>query len=176
VSATDETVDDGKVVPTTGTPCSKCPWRTANQGTPHPHGFYTKANLRRLWGGMRKGVRMTCHPTDPRMAEFEGYEGTAKAPETRECAGALILIQREMDRVQDAMRAAEADGTKDGVARYRAENARGLSRDGIVAHFEAAVFGGIPMIGGLKMGAVDLNHPDIGYDQLEPWTPKQQEN
>jgi hypothetical protein len=28
-------------------------------------GWYTKANLQRLWAGMRRGEDMTCHPTDP---------------------------------------------------------------------------------------------------------------
>jgi hypothetical protein len=45
--------------------CSSCPWRLSNQGSkPDPHKFYTPANLRRLWHGMRNGARMSCHPTD----------------------------------------------------------------------------------------------------------------
>lgn len=49
----------------TAGPCAQCPWRTSNQGKRHPDGWYTKANLRRLWAGLRRGERMTCHPTDP---------------------------------------------------------------------------------------------------------------
>ena len=46
-------------------PCQACPWRVENHGKRHPDGWYTKANLRRLWSGIRRGEEMSCHPTDP---------------------------------------------------------------------------------------------------------------
>lgn len=149
-------------------PCAQCPWRIENQGTPHPHGFYAKANLRRLWAGLKSGERMTCHPTDPEMAEFEGYEGTAERHVTHECAGALVVIQREMMRVQASMDEASAEGKRDGIARYRRQHPKGLTRDGVFAHFSASV---MVMPGELPMARPNLGDPAIGYEPLAAWDP-----
>jgi hypothetical protein len=151
-------------------PCAQCPWRLANQGTPHPHGFYTKANLRRLWGGLKRGERMTCHPTDPEMAEFEGYEKTADREVTHECAGALIIVQREFMRAQRAMQEADAEGKRDGLKRYRAAHPKGLMRDGVFAVVERAMFGG-SALDRLAMAKPDLNEPGIGHPDLVAWDP-----
>lgn len=74
------------VKPATQHPCVHCPWRAANQGKPHPGGWYTKANLQRLWAGMRRGGDMTCHPTDPAIPVPEGIrpapEGATPLPES----------------------------------------------------------------------------------------------
>lgn len=79
-------------------PCAQCPWRKSNQGKPHPDGWYSKANLLRLWNGLRSGDApgMTCHPTDPTNPLPEGWKEVPKETERRECAGSLILIIREL--------------------------------------------------------------------------------
>lgn len=84
-------------------PCAECPWRLSNHCREHEHGFYDDDNRERLWAGLRSGEApgMTCHPTDPDMAEFEGYEKTATRVVTYECAGAVVLIQRELAIIQN---------------------------------------------------------------------------
>lgn len=157
--------------------CSRCPWRLANQGQPHPHGFYSKVNLRRLWGGLKDGERMTCHPTDPRMCEFEGYEHQAGKPVTRECAGALTLIQRELYLFMAAAKQATAAGDTSALKRYRAERVRGqaMTPAGLQCHaLSLASAGDVPMLGirampGLGLG--QLNDPDVGHAALGVWTP-----
>lgn len=66
-----------QVRPACALACLACPWRLSNQGRPTPGGWYTRRNLDRLWAGLRRGTRMSCHPTDPRMAELaeDGYAG-----------------------------------------------------------------------------------------------------
>src|ERR1043165_821080 len=91
-----------KVRSATNDACLSCPWRVANQGKRVAGGWYSKANLRRLWGGMRRGERMSCHPTDPRIGiehPGEGPAGFRPAPEEaepRECAGAVAPVRREL--------------------------------------------------------------------------------
>lgn len=153
--------------------CKDCPWRTTNlKRKPDPHGFYTLANLRRLWRGLRNGERMTCHPTDPEMAEFAGYEKTAERPVTYECAGALVLIQREMERFQSCAKEAEAEGQKDGLKRYRRKYPKGLTRDGLLRFFNDMMFGGTPLSPRDKMATPNLNMAGIGHPDLEPWEGK----
>lgn len=132
----------GLLGPSARSACAQCPWRLENQGKRHRHGFYTKANLRRLWAGIRRGERMTCHPTDPAMAEFEGYEGTAERELTHECVGALVLAQREVMRFQWACEAAAREGARDGYARYRRMFPRGLLREGFAVIVSATMFVG----------------------------------
>lgn len=90
------------VKPAASTPCSACPWRLANHGKPHPHGWYTKKNLRRLWGGLRTGEApgMSCHPTDPNNEVPEGHKAPKDGAEPAECAGALLLVKRELQLFQ----------------------------------------------------------------------------
>ena len=74
-------------------PCDQCPWRVANHGKRHRHGFYTKRNLTRLWNQIRKGGGVqTCHPTDP------GHPDHGAKPDSTptECAGSVILVTREL--------------------------------------------------------------------------------
>lgn len=121
--------------------CSACPWRLSNQGTPHPHGFYDRENIKRLWAGIRTGEApgMTCHPTDPRMSEFEGYERTAEADTTYECMGSWTIVAREVARFETICRevdAAKQAGAKfrsgEALRRYRAETkGKGFTRDGL---------------------------------------------
>jgi hypothetical protein len=153
-----------EMAPAHGQPCKHCPWRLSNQGKRHQHGFYTKANLRRLWNGLRRGERMTCHPTDPAMAEFEGYEGTAERHVTHECAGAQILVQREIDRAQRCI----PEGGGDGYRPYRAKHPMGLLRGGLLEHISTHIFAGT-FLGGLRPTKVNLNEKDVGYEPLGTW-------
>ena len=152
-----------KVIEALTEPCAVCPFRIANQGQKHKHGFYTKANLRRLWAGLRRGEGMTCHMTDPRMAEFEGYERTASAQTTRECAGALILQQREFMRLQDALQAGQD------VRQWCREHPRSLTRVGAVqVMFAAAGMGRHNTLVGTG-SRPNLNAEGVGHPDLEPW-------
>lgn len=144
-------------------PCADCPWRTSNQGKRHPGGWYTKTNLQRLWAGLRRGERMTCHPTDPDNPVPEGWRQAPLGRATAECTGALILQQREMQRASDIV---EAGGD---LADYCRAHPRGLTRMGCVKLISELAFGGAPFIGGLEMSKPNLNHPEVGYDRLEPW-------
>jgi hypothetical protein len=113
---------------------------------------------------MRRGERMTCHPTDPRMVEWPGYEGTGNSREVRECAGALILQQREFEVCQSDYKA--------NVAQYRRERSMGLTKDGLRAILHRALFGATPLGGGLPMASVNLNDPDTYHEPLGEWEPR----
>jgi hypothetical protein len=148
-------------------PCAQCPWRTRNQTRRDRHGFYKLENLRRLWDGLRDGERMTCHPTDPEMAEFDGYEATAGRERTRECAGALVLIQRELVRFQTATTTARRG---DALARYSSVvGEHAMTREGIAAHLFTMLAGRTPLCGGVEVRNVDLNEPDIAMPDLPAW-------
>jgi hypothetical protein len=147
--------------------CRACPWRLSNQGKRHPDGWYTKANLARLWAGLRRGQSMSCHPTDPdnlvsEQAQAHGYKLAPDHAEVRECTGALILAQREAMRL-------DRDYGGDPKA-YRRARTRGLTRDGIAALIERVMFGGT-FIGGAPMPRPDLNDADIGHSPLGEWFP-----
>lgn len=150
-------------------PCKACPWRLANQGSkPDPHKFYTASNLARLWRGLRNGARMSCHPTDPRMAEFKGYEALSDRDVTHECAGALTLQQRELMRFQDL--ALENPGGPT-LKTYRKQHPKGMTREGLVSIVERTVFGGTGL-DVVPMATPDLNDTEIGYDVLGAWITK----
>ena len=77
-------------------PCDACPWRVANHGKRHKHGFYTKRNLQRLWNQIRRGGGVqSCHPTDPGHPDH-GAKPDSKA---QECGGSVILVTRELRRL-----------------------------------------------------------------------------
>jgi hypothetical protein len=141
-------------------PCQACPWRLANQGRRHPGGWYTAANLRRLWAGLRRGEDMSCHPTDPANPVPDGWRQVPPDTRTRECAGALILKQREVMVLQ------EVYGSDPRA--YRRGRPHGLTSQGVLAVVERAIFGGGP-IGGIVMTRPNLNEPGIGYPPLGPW-------
>jgi len=113
-------------------PCVGCPWLTTNHGRkPDPDGWYTLANLKRLWGGLRTGDApgMSCHPTDPRnpVSTEQAAAGGKAAPEgavTRECAGSVILMQRELQRFQ---------GVGGDFTAYRRGNPLALTRQALFA-------------------------------------------
>lgn len=155
-------------------PCKDCPWRASNfKRKPDPHKFYTLANLRRLWRGLRNGERMTCHPTDPEMAEFEGYEKTADREVTHECAGALILVQRELMRFQAEFPSGGLEPSpqtsKEALRAYREHHPKGLTKVGLYRHMMTAVFGGTPLTGNV-MAKPNLNTEGIAHPDLVPWT------
>ena len=149
--------------PSEAPPCVACPWRDANRGKRHPDGWYTQANLARLWRGLRNGEPMSCHPTDPNnevspAAQAAGYRPAPPGTQLLECRGAIILQQRELWHLQE---------THDGdLKAYRAANPRGLTRDGVRALVARMVFGGTPFA--LKMARPDLNAA-VGYSRLRPW-------
>lgn len=154
------------IKPACPVPCKSCPWRLANQGSkPDPHKFYTKTNLARLWRGLRDGARMSCHPTDPRMAEFAGYESLADRDTTHECAGALTLVQREFMKFQEL---AEANPTGKTLQQYKKLHPKGLTRYGLIGIIERATFGGT-VLDRTAMTLPDLNDAEIGYDVLGTW-------
>lgn len=162
------TAERQSFAPANRKPCKDCPWRTSNlKRKPDPHKFYTLANLRRLWKGLRDGERMTCHPTDPEMAEFEGHEKTAERPVTHECTGALIVQQREVMRFQECCHEAEEDGKKDGFQRYRRKYPKGMTRNGLAEVAFTFVSGG--GFGGMPMAKPDLNQTDVQHPDLVPW-------
>lgn len=135
-------------------PCANCPWRKSNQGKPHPHGWYTVQNLRRLWKGLRTGEApgMTCHPTDPNNEVPEGCRAAPEGAEAKECAGALLLVQKELNIFQ-----------KDPKGYLKARGRRGLSKYGIAWWgISRCSLGGTPM-GGDKMSVI-ADDPDIQFE------------
>lgn len=158
--------DSGLVTikPACPVPCAFCPWRLSNQGQKHPHKFYTPANLRRLWKGLRNGARMSCHPTDPRMAEFEGYEALADREVTHECAGAVVLVQREFMVFQDI--ALANPKSRKALQMYTKQRPNGMTRNGLISIAERAIFGGT-MLNPVAMSKPDLSNQDIGYPAVD---------
>lgn len=156
--------------------CAQCPWRLSNQGQPHPHGFYSKRNLARLWAGLRssRAPGMTCHPTDPSMAEFEGYEDTADREVTLECRGSVILMVREVMRFQAICHRVEASGEVpigEALRRYRAEAPKGFTRNGLAEIVGRFLFGGTPLAREIQCDSNQVNDPEIGYPPLGEWDP-----
>ena len=116
--------------------CESCPWRVVNHGkrqTDRP-GWYSAANRRRLWRGLTNGEApgMTCHATDERT-------GAAKpGAEMHECAGALLLVKRELQLVETE----QADYKK------RFNRRLHFTRAGLAYWMERMLMGpGIPDIG-----------------------------
>lgn len=137
--------------------CAHCPWRLANQGkADDPHGFYKRSNLKRLWSGLRNGVRMTCHPTDARMSDFEHAPTVKDGTQARECTGALTLQQREFMKFQDAL--------EHPFASYAHYSPR-MSKRGLLSIVERT----IPFPGETPMAKPDLNDVAIGYEPLGEW-------
>lgn len=131
-------------------PCSACPWRKSNsrkkvKTKDMPYGWYSQKNLDRLWSGLRTGEApgMTCHPTDGSNPLPEGMEPPKETIEKRECAGALLLVQRELKLIEEL-------GPKEYLKRSKAR--RGLTKDGITwwamgrCAFAGTPLGGDPMI------------------------------
>lgn len=153
---------DQPVLPAKPKACAHCPWRLANQakvGHADPHKFYSKSNLARLWKQLRNGELMTCHPTDPRMGEFEHAPKVKPDGTTHECTGALILQQRELMRYQEA--------TDPGGTGSYPTRAPWMSRRGLLRIAERAMFGHTFL--DREMSRPNLNDADVGYPPLGDW-------
>lgn len=137
------------------TPCTNCPWRPENHGKRTPWGFYTRANVRRLWGQIRRGGAQSCHPTDPNHPDHVAA-GAKPGSTPQECAGSVLLILREAEKL--------AKLGKDGntiddqaVYQYLRRYPDGLSKTGIAYWILGRMkFGGVPFFGsGPKLPDVD---------------------
>lgn len=107
--------------------CAQCPWRLSNHGKRHPHGFYTKKNLQRLWNQIRNGgYPQSCHLTDPSHPDHikVGAKPGAKA---QECPGSVILIKREL--LSLCSKDHEVDNDK--LADYLRDKKHGLTKNGL---------------------------------------------
>lgn len=143
-------------------PCSQCPWRLANQGKRSPGGFYTKANLRRLWNQVRNGGRrQSCHLTDPSHPDHRAA-GAPENAKVQECPGSVILVKREL------MKMANESGviTSSGLANYkRIHMKKGLTIQGVRYWvIDRIAFANAPAImgGDGPLPEVDVHDPEIG--------------
>lgn len=150
------------VVMSADVPCAQCPWRTSNHGKRHPDGWFTITNRKRLWAQLRRGEAMTCHPTDPENPLPAGTRAVPDHVTTRECAGAIILQQRELDILQREYPDFRA---------YRRARPMGLTRDGFASMVSRLLFGGVPVIGGPKVSKPNLNE-SVSHPPLGEWTPR----
>jgi hypothetical protein len=149
-------------------PCPHCPWRTANRGRKTKHkvdgpkggyGWFSAKNRQRLWAALKRGEAMICHPTDASDPRY----GAPEHAQARECAGALILQQRELMVLDKMFLAAKAEGVpekdvyKTVWRRYRKERPGGLTREGAAQLMLAFPFGSVPILGGRRaMGEPNL--------------------
>lgn len=147
-------------------PCAHCPWRIANHGKRTPWGFYTKANVRRLWNQIRRGTTATaqsCHPTDASHPDHVAA-GAKVGAQAQECAGSVILVYREFERLASCGadgKTIDAGAIDRYLARYKAD---GLTRSGILHWLVGRYqFGGVPFMGsGPKLPEVDMAEEGIG--------------
>lgn len=158
----DDTKRKGRVEAATPKPCVDCPWRTENHGRRHADGWFTKANRARLWARLRRGEAMTCHRTDPDNPVPDGYRTVPETATTHLCAGAEVLQQREVMKLQ----AIGGD-----VSAYRRRWPRGLTTEGLRAIVVRHLYGGVPMVGGVPLGKVNLDEPGVsaGDDVVGSW-------
>lgn len=157
-----------KVAPACSAPCAACPWRTANHGRRHPDGWYTERNRDRLWAGMRRGHKMSCHPTDPENPVPEGAREVPADTVTRECAGVLVLIQRELQIVDTLAR--NLPPHQDLTKQYRKLRPRGLTLDGLAENMHRYLFSrvsGVERMGVIPMTPQNLN-VEVSHTPL-PW-------
>ena len=145
--------------------CAACPWRVSNKGKPSPvvdnqaYGWYTQANLRRLWQGVKRGEIMTCHPTDHTMRQANG-KFIDQDVQTRECTGSVILQQREMQTLQDVSHHIKV---------YRQTRRFGLTRIGIETIITRLLYARVPLADVVPMGKPNLNDSDVQYAPLGEW-------
>lgn len=147
------------------TPCAQCPWRRENQGKKHKHGFYTKANLRRLWNQIRDGgAPQSCHLTDPSHPDHVSA-GAKPAATAQECPGAVIVVLREVKQMATENNVIEAPR----IEQYlRDRKKHGLKKSGIQYWVvQRIAFGGVPLIGSPKL-------PDV-EDDMNVGLPKELE-
>lgn len=129
-------------------PCKQCPWRTENQGEASPGGFYTKANLTRLWGQIRRGGHaQSCHLTDPSHPDHL-LAGCKPDSKPQECPGSVILVKREL-AIMASFSPDQRTIDDAGVKAYLKLRRGGLTKFGILYWLvDRVTFGGQPFIGG----------------------------
>lgn len=103
---------------------------------------------------------MSCHPTDPAnpvslRAQAAGFRPAPAHAEVRECVGALVLQQRELQLASEHPR----------FSTYVRARARGLTKVGLAILLERFILGGTPL-GGPPLPRPNLNEP-VGMDGLE---------
>jgi len=144
--------------------CADCPWRRSNQGKRTSGGWYSKANLRRLWTGLRTGEApgMTCHPIDPDNPPTDDGRQASEDATTRECYGALLLVAREL-KLAETLHDEHGEKT---MQVYRKLRSRGLTREGM-AHWvwrfaiNAPFLTGPPPLPKTWAEDDDIEHPDL---------------
>ena len=84
--------------------CPTCPWIRQNHGKKHPAKWYSLANLKRLWNGVRTGKApgMVCHSTDPESPEYGGTNPNIKPGAEHECAGLIQIVIKQVDSVNES--------------------------------------------------------------------------
>lgn len=107
---------------------------------------------------------MTCHPTDARMAEFEGYEDT-EGRRARECAGAIILVQRELLIFQHLAKPFPPDGSA--LRAYCKYRPRGLTREAMAEWAWRVLAGGTPLAREVKQPTEAFLDQPVGHRL--PW-------
>jgi hypothetical protein len=142
-------------------PCSDCPWWRGKAGR-HPLGLDYEERRTALWDHLREGRGvMTCHKTDPRLTERYPAAGVRADRVPHECAGSLVLVQREL-----ALFRAEHDSDP---ASYCEARPHGLTRRGIAVwlalHGDAGL-AQLPPADGVKRPPLDLE-VDVGHKPLE---------
>jgi hypothetical protein len=112
-------------------PCEHCPWRKTNHGKKTPWGFYTQANLTRLWGQIRRAsgteCGQSCHPTDPNHPDHVAA-GAKPGVTPKECPGSVILVYREM-AIAQRLGGTEKIGPE-GLTAYAAQRKKGMTKSG----------------------------------------------
>lgn len=132
-----ESKAEGKLL----TVCGTCPWLKVNHGKKHSaKWWYSLANLRRLWNGLRTGKApgMVCHSTDPDSKEYGSEVNVKETSEKRECAGAVILVIKHCNEMGDI-----------GMPAYKAKWGKtrlGMTLRGFRYWFERCLFGRLPRV------------------------------
>ncbi|MCI0421498.1 MAG: hypothetical protein L0312_20115 [Acidobacteria bacterium] len=144
----------------TASACEHCPWRLANQGKRHRFGFFTRANLTRLWNQLRRGASgQSCHPTDPNHPDHVA-SGAKPGSTPRECAGSIVLIMRELLSI----RGKRNEVTPETIDRYLAKRKKhGLTKKGILYWLvQRLKLGRVAFIGKGPLPSVDVDDLAIG--------------
>lgn len=128
--------------------CSTCPFRRPNQGKPHPSNWYTIANLRRLWNGLRRGIApgMVCHSTDPEAPTYGSTYPISPFAKPRECGGALFVVYSHFNEV----------GQTENWSDYTGRHKFPLTKPGLRFWAHRALFCGVPEVVGTKAEEIGL--------------------
>lgn len=104
-----DAVTDRRMAPARPTPCAECPFLAANHGREHDKGIYSPEMFTRVWrDATHDGGSFGCHKFDGDAYLFDDADaekGFAKPVDVGhkiECAGMVALLDREMDRLEEA--------------------------------------------------------------------------